>query len=436
VLSAMCSSSSHLRLVMTFLRLVLSVAALTCSASLYAAPNIAAMIDVTVRVLCETKKGISSGSGFLIDPQGSYVVTNSHVVRDCRASPKVVLAASGESGVSFVDSQLVWASRLSAPDFDLALLHLEVASGRKGPRVAVASTIRPGDPVWAVGFPSAADKFSQGHQIAQPSTSSGQVSRVLFREGSGPEFTGLNLIQISAALNPGNSGGPLFNEFGELIGINTVKSLVSTVVMRPGVDGPSIDVARVSDGEAIAWAQHSDVLLSVLNANNVEYVKETSRRSELTMWAQRDPITATSIGLGLLLLAGLCTRYILINVNSRKQRHTLDMAPWAKMHTPCLICEKGEYKGTVFPISEGVVIGRDSTRCNIVLRDVEANVSGAHVSIAFDTGSVGFVVTDLNSTNGTYINKVKLKPGHAGVYRAGDLLQLGQSRNTFRLAVQ
>jgi serine protease DegQ len=142
------------------------------------------------------------GTGVVIVDNGT-ILTNLHVVQGARRI-KVVFADGLETDADIVGLQ---------PENDLAVL-----KARKIPDDLVAATMRstgdlqPGDRVTAVGFP-----FGIG-----PSVSHGVVSG-LKREFRSPEGKRIltNLIQFDAAANPGNSGGPLVTDDGEVVGIVT-----------------------------------------------------------------------------------------------------------------------------------------------------------------------------------------------------------------------
>jgi serine protease DegQ len=142
------------------------------------------------------------GTGVVIIDNGT-ILTNLHVVHGARRI-KVVFADGLESDADVVGLQ---------PQHDLAVL-----KARKIPDDLQAATMRstadlsPGDRVTAVGFP-----FGIG-----PSVSHGVVSG-LKREFRSPEGQRIltNLIQFDAAANPGNSGGPLVTDDGEVVGIVT-----------------------------------------------------------------------------------------------------------------------------------------------------------------------------------------------------------------------
>jgi serine protease DegQ len=142
------------------------------------------------------------GTGVVIVDNGT-ILTNLHVVHGARRI-KVTFADGLEADADIVGLQ---------PQHDLAVL-----KARKIPDDLIAATMRstgdlmPGDRVTAVGFP-----FGIG-----PSVSHGVVSG-LKREFRSPEGQRIltNLIQFDAAANPGNSGGPLVTDDGEVVGIVT-----------------------------------------------------------------------------------------------------------------------------------------------------------------------------------------------------------------------
>ena len=141
------------------------------------------------------------GTGVVID-DGGTILTNLHVARAAQKL-RVVFFDGTEADAVIVGVR---------PDLDLAIIRPSVLPDDLLPATLGASgSLRPGDEVVAIGFP-----FGIG-----PSASAGVVSgllRVLERDG---EATMRNLIQFDAAANPGNSGGPLVNADGEVVGIVT-----------------------------------------------------------------------------------------------------------------------------------------------------------------------------------------------------------------------
>jgi serine protease Do len=144
------------------------------------------------------RKVSSLGSGFVIDPSG-LVVTNNHVIE-----------GADEIIVNFTDGSKLKVMKILGhdPKTDLALLKVEPKHPLKAVRFGDSAKMRVGDWVMAIGNP-----FGLGGTVTV-----GIISATKRDINSGPYD---DFLQTDAAINRGNSGGPLFNMDGEVIGVNT-----------------------------------------------------------------------------------------------------------------------------------------------------------------------------------------------------------------------
>lgn len=159
----------------------------------------------------------SGGSGFIVSGDG-YILTNNHVVAE--ATKVVVTLESGDK----LDATVVGKDST----IDLALLKVD-AKGRKLPTLVLGDSdaLRPGNWVVAIGNPL--ELYS--------TVTVGVVSATRRRVAIGDTIPGIaNFIQTDAAINFGNSGGPLLNIKGEVVGINTA-ILRGDTMNRPLIEG-------------------------------------------------------------------------------------------------------------------------------------------------------------------------------------------------------
>jgi S1-C subfamily serine protease len=143
----------------------------------------------------------ATGSGFVIDEDG-LVLTNAHVV-----------AAATEIQVTLSDAHTVSATPVGKDlDTDLALLRVDPGGLDLSPlELGDSETVQVGDPTVAIGNPFGLER----------TLTTGVVSALQRRLTAPSGFTIENVIQTDAALNPGNSGGPLIDASGRVIGINS-----------------------------------------------------------------------------------------------------------------------------------------------------------------------------------------------------------------------
>ncbi len=181
-----------------------------------------------VSISCSGQGGDSTGTGVILSADG-YIVTNCHVVENA-----TVVEAIFEDG-SKQPARIIGTDTIS----DLAVLHVD-GSGFTPAEFGDSSALRVGDSVVAIGDPLG---------IALRGTMTDGIVSAINRDIA-TEGRTMTLIQTNAALNSGNSGGPLLNCYGQVVGINTMK--IGDYMSAAGVEGlgfaiPSTTVKEIVD---------------------------------------------------------------------------------------------------------------------------------------------------------------------------------------------
>lgn len=414
------------------------------------------------------------GTGFIINEQG-YAVTNQHVVR----SPQLPHGVE-HLGIFVPDNSwdkdklrrvtVVWQSK----PLDLAIIRIE---GLKRPSVVLADirhgdSPKKGDKVFAVGFPGAADASPRG--ALSSTLTSGIVGKVFVGRG-GRGQTDRPIIQHEAGVSPGNSGGPLFNDCNQVIGINTFVATSKFIVRREG----GRIVARGAAVTGVYYSPHVSSLIAVLKAQKIRF-RSSSGRCRSGSGTSLTLIVSVMVAL---LLAGVAVvlalrrprERIVQVVESYSQMLRRKGSPQASPGSggPRVVSdvpgtipghrvlspvpnasvahgEKGGGLGIQGETAEswilsgfdsgghavhlsldqnqlafatrGLVIGRQKSLSDLLLED--SSVSRRHARIVKLEGGVGIV--DLNSSNGTAVDGRRLAPyGEPMPLRAGATVEIG-----------
>ena len=203
---------------------------------------------VTIKAV--TAEGQDEGTGIVLNNEG-LIVTNDHVVQ---GATSITIDAAGTSK-STVPATLVG----EEANEDLALIRVNPSGlGLKPLTLADSSSVAVGASVYAIGNPYGLEE-----------TLTRGIISALNREISAPDGATISgVIQTDAALNPGNSGGPLLNEEGQVIGINSqiASDQSSSSGSQPGNTGIGFAVASntvaqavrtIEEGKGASYSSHA-----------------------------------------------------------------------------------------------------------------------------------------------------------------------------------
>ncbi len=419
------------------------------------------------------------GSGFVINDQG-YAVTNQHVLQPPELSGGtrhvgLFVPDGGWSKDKLRRVTVIWEST----ELDLAIIRVD---GLKRPAVSISAlqhtkTPKKGDKVYAVGFPGAADASPNG--ALSTTLTSGIVGKVFIGRG-GRNQTDRPIIQHEAGVSPGNSGGPLFNDCNQVIGVNTFVATSKFIVKREG----GRVIARGAAVSGVYYSPHVSSLIAALKARNIPF-KSTTKLCTPAGSGSTTTIMITAIA-AVLILSGVA--FVMLVLRRPRERvvqvvetysqmlrrkggddgapdrplataamsaagtvpgqHPMPAAAAARAVAPThgggVATSSGwalsgfDSDGKAVRISvanetlaraaRGLVIGRQESLSDLVLDD--NTVSRRHARVVELNGGVGIV--DLNSSNGTAINGQLLAPYKDPIpLNTGAKIEFGDVKLTF-----
>jgi len=369
---------------------------------------------------------LTYGSAFVIGHSGNstYLVTNRHVVW------------AYDEGVSFDiqkdymyvlmddmnDTKLKAAEiTLLSNDFndgkDLAIVRVDMGlANRKALPLISSKTVKRGDRVYAAGFPGVADDLfdtienlpSTGDDVT---VTSGSVTNTNKALGAA------NYIQIDAGINHGNSGGPLFNEKGQVIGVNTLglegtNAAIDIDYIIDECDRMGIPYTNAGKGGAPVWlfiAAGAAVVIAA--AAVIILLKIVPARNGVKSAAVPMPMPAPAPDYG------------------QTQARVQEPAVAAQ---PRIYCTKGHFAGNTVTVNTALNMGRDPKRCQLVFPSDTKGISSLHCEISPLSGRI--ILTDKGSTYGTFVSGGrKLNANESVTLNSGDTFYLADNKNEFKV---
>ena len=186
---------------------------------LYAA-NLASCVGITVsttsvNIFGQVTTSAASGSGFVLTQDG-YIVTNYHVIEDAANDSSVSITVSFADGSQYTGT-LVGGEQ----DNDVAVVKID-ATGLQPVTLGDSDQLVVGETVYTIGNPLGELTYSLSDGLVSALDRLITTSSTNQTTGQ-TETTTLNVLQTNCDINPGNSGGPLFDSYGNVVGIVTAK---------------------------------------------------------------------------------------------------------------------------------------------------------------------------------------------------------------------
>ena len=345
---------------------------------------------------------MSYGTGFAIGEVGKpveYIVTNNHVVQGDIGYTTATVAfdlASNEmmlANVYFYDAAK-----------DIAVLKLPQATDKRQAMVlCTMENVDPDDEFAALGYPGNQITDWPKYNIDDITITKGGIKKV-------DRVNGLDVYMLDLIITHGNSGGPLVNSQGEVVGINTF-----------GLN---------NDNYAIAI----DELLKVIDTDRIP----VTLHGGINWFLVAGGIVAIIIIALVIILIVRKTGYGRSNdvgtqpVPPPVNNATKQQTPPVNKASARIIAIGGTLNGKRYSVSGTVKIGRDATKCAIAFPVNTQGVSAVHCEISFD-GTVCYV-KDLNSSYGTFaIDGKKLEPNVPQILKSGEKFYLASPENTFEV---
>lgn len=367
-----------------------------------------------------------TGTGWAIGKPGEpvqYIVTNGHVVEAAYTYPRMYSNVTGTVQVyysaaenDFAQVEVVYYSPQT--EKDIAILKLPTPTNKRIPLTLLESdSVKMSETAYALGYPgdSSIRQTLPAYDLNDVTITKGIISNRI-----SPNWATYEAFQMDVSIAPGNSGGPLVDENGRVIGINASAAIDADTGLSLGMN----------------YAIITDELTKILDQERIEYTMAGSL-SWVPNWFAYVflPIGILALAGGIVLLAMATQKGSAVLAAAgigRQQKSATNGRGPAGKHA-VLRGVTGKYAGQKFDLLKGkVVMGRDPASCNIVFDKNTPGISGRHCQVAYDANEDCFLITDLGSSYGTFLgNGKKLTANVVENLFAGDTFYLCDNANRF-----
>lgn len=416
-----------------------------------------------IRLIVRDDSGMSSGTAFAIDNNGNYI-TNHHVIVSGINGGKVGAVESLEPE-KIHNATIVWHSE----EHDLAMVHVDTWK-KPGLTLSSGDSLKKGQVVYSIGYPGAADRNNSA-DFNVPTIKKGIFSAFKTFQLMSPAGRNIKMLEHDASVNSGNSGGPLADTCGRVVGINEQKSLGEVI------DDGSGGVA-VNSAEGIQFSINTIELMALLKQHNVDFTRDdvacSSNVAGVAADSNKKSVLALAIvgALALMFIIGFILLYRrvknsnngkfdtrvlsrmirdrvngsdptsqaptpdaparsyyshddgrIIHRDEQRKEEKLTPTPEKPLALYCLSPHRNDLGLPTLNLSSpgNYTLGRANNNQLVIINQY---VSSIHLQITINPDH-SVVVEDLDSMNGTHVNGEKITRGDLHLIHPGQSLRVG-----------
>lgn len=350
-----------------------------------------------------------AGTGFAIGNPNKpveYIATNSHVVNYGKVGDQAIVVFSMAANKMMIGTVVEIDTTK-----DLAVIKLpETTTERTALKLCPSEEVDFDDTFSALGYPFNSE--TNNIDASEITMTRGAISQKRYDSNHTTD-----VYQIDIETNPGNSGGPLVNSKGEVVGINTY---YNTLTDQYGTEVKT------------SYALCIDGLIDMISQDKYGYVLSTDKTF--------NPVPIIIIAIVAAAAAAVAAVIIIKKKkpaaegaqNGAKPASAPASVPAQNSGSATVICEKGLLAGRTFPIGSGVIMGRDTQKCGICFPVDAKGISGVHCEIR--KTAKGFELLDRGSSYGTMLGSgQKLTPNVPVFIPDGTYFSLGSAEQLFQI---
>lgn len=358
----------------------------------------------------------ASGSGFAVgekDKPVEYIVTNAHVVTDSYsgAASNYITVFFNQKANKFMIAEIYYINMTK----DICVLKLpEPTTERQALPLGRADNVKAGDTVYALGYP---DYGTTGQDYNKYDASDIIVTRGIISKAARINMsldnstTDTNTFMTDAAISSGNSGGPMVDENGAVIGINT--RVTNKYASETANSGIAVSVSE---------------FIPALNAAGASY----QFYDEIAKDDGNKTLVLVIIVAAVVVIGAVVAVIVIASRKKSKSGGTQPAADNKRSNEAVVIGISGRFAGSTFAIDSRVVIGRNPEKCTVCYPVDTKGISGVHCEIR--KTSNGFEIVDCGSSNGTFLgNGQKLQPNVPTTIPNGTYFYLASNEQMFQI---